>query len=384
MNTRKPYTFDRVVRIVIAISMTVCTIWLINTLKGVLLPFAVACLIAYLFEPFVQYNRSMLKLRGRTIAVFATLFEAVTLLSIIGYFICPMVADEINQMGVIIQNYSGNKTNIAFLPTGIDEILRRIIDFDAISKSFAGEEGMTILENALRTSWGIISDGVALVMGIFNWFLVVLYVVFIMLDYNNLNNSFRRLVPPRYRNITYKIGRDIKSSMNHYFRGQALVAGIVGVLFAIGFSIIDLPMAIAFGLFIGILNLIPYLQLISLIPAAALCLIYAVGEGADFWLIFWQTIAVYCIVQAIQDLILTPKIMGKAMGLNPAIILLSLSIWGTLLGLIGLIIALPLTTLILSYYNHYIIGDTSDHTPHWRRQQQDAIEKATGFPTDNE
>ena len=65
--------------------------------------------------------------------------------------------------------------------------------------------------------------------------------------------------------------------------------------------------------------------------------------------------AVYVIVQVIQDLFLVPKIMGKTMGLNPAIILLSLSIWGSLFGFIGLIIALPLTTLVLSYYNRYIL-----------------------------
>ena len=67
--------------------------------------------------------------------------------------------------------------------------------------------------------------------------------------------------------------------------------------------------------------------------------------------------AVYAIVQVIQDLFIVPKIMGKTMGLNPAIILLSLSVWGSLFGFIGLIIALPLTTLVLSYYNRYIIGE---------------------------
>ena len=74
--------------------------------------------------------------------------------------------------------------------------------------------------------------------------------------------------------------------------------------------------------------------------------------------------AVYIIVQCIQDLFLTPKIMGKAMGLNPAIILLSLSVWGTLLGFIGLIIALPLTTLLLAYYDQYISNqeDTTEAT----------------------
>ena len=72
-------------------------------------------------------------------------------------------------------------------------------------------------------------------------------------------------------------------------------------------------------------------------------------------MIFAEAIAVYCVAQAIQDLYLTPKIMGKAMGLNPAIILLSLSVWGTLLGFLGLIIALPLTTLLLAYYDEYLM-----------------------------
>ena len=72
-------------------------------------------------------------------------------------------------------------------------------------------------------------------------------------------------------------------------------------------------------------------------------------------MIFWESMAVYVVVQAIQDLYLTPKIMGKSMGLNPAIILLSLSIWGSLLGFMGLIIALPLTTLLISYYSLYVI-----------------------------
>ena len=114
-------------------------------------------------------------------------------------------------------------------------------------------------------------------------------------------------------------------------------------------------MAVAFGMFIGMLNMVPYLQLISLPIAALLCIVGYVDTGVDFWLIFWETMAVYIVVQAIQDLILTPKIMGKAMGLNPAIILLSLSIWGSLLGIMGMIIALPLTTLVLSYYVRYVV-----------------------------
>ncbi len=114
-------------------------------------------------------------------------------------------------------------------------------------------------------------------------------------------------------------------------------------------------MAILLGMFIGVLNMVPYLQLISIVPTALLCMVCSVDSGVGFWVIFAEAIAVYCVVQAIQDLYLTPKIMGKAMGLNPAIILLSLSIWGSLLGFLGLIIALPLTTLILAYYDQYLL-----------------------------
>ena len=134
---------------------------------------------------------------------------------------------------------------------------------------------------------------------------------------------------------------------------------LVGILFSIGFLIIGLPMGVVLGLFIGLLNLVPYLQLISLPVTAVLCIVGAITTGGSFWVLFWEAMAVYVVVQCIQDLLLTPKIMGKAMGLNPAIILLSLSVWGSLLGFLGLIIALPLTTLILSYYNLYIIQRTA-------------------------
>ena len=167
--------------------------------------------------------------------------------------------------------------------------------------------------------------------------------------------SFRQLVPYPHRRKVFQIFKDIEHAMNRYFRGQFFISMIVGVLFSIGFLIIGLPMGVVLGLFIGCLNMVPYLQLISLPITALLCLVSTVSTGVDFWAIFWESMAVYLIVQIIQDLLLTPKIMGRAMGLNPAIILLSLSIWGALLGFMGLIIALPMTTLVLSYYNIYII-----------------------------
>ena len=148
------------------------------------------------------------------------------------------------------------------------------------------------------------------------------------------------------------------------------------MLFSIGFYIIDFPAAIAFGMFIGILNLVPYLQVVSLVPMLLLSMIKAENTGGDFWVIFLSALIVLAIVQLIQDLILVPRIMGKRMNLNPAVILLSLSVWGHLLGVLGMIVALPLTTLLLGYIRRYHeIMDYTDIT------EEGALREAIGTAT---
>lgn len=346
----RPFTFDRVVRMLITLAVVIASIWLVNELRSVLLPFLVAWLVAYLLEPFVQYNRRLLGVRNRWLPILMTLFECVLIVVAVSVFIVPSILKEMHQVADFIRHYTENGTQISFVPDSLHRFIRESIDFERISKELTRQD----IQSLFDTLGSFIAGGYSFVLGVFNWFIVLLYVVFIMLDYEKLLKGFRRMVPPKYRETTFRIFGDVKDSMNHYFRGQALVAFIVGILFSIGFSIIGLPMAIVLGLFIGLLNMVPYLQLISLIPSTLLCLVCSVDSDVDFWSIWWATMAVYIIVQCIQDLFLTPKIMGKAMGLNPAIILLSLSVWGTLLGFIGLIIALPLTTLLLAYYDQYI------------------------------
>lgn len=355
MNERQPFTFDRAMRLIIVVALIFCAVWLVKILKDVLLPFLVASLIAYLFEPFVQHNRKLLQLKSRGVAVFVTLFEALFFVVMICYFVAPLIAEELHNMAAILRNYASSKNTVSILPAELQHMLRRSLDYQKLNELLSKQEWMNLIQQSLKAMWNVISGGWTMVLSIFSWLVVVLYVVFIMLDYENLGRGVRSLIPRRMQPVMLRVGHDIAINMNRYFRGQSLIALLVGILFAIGFSIVGLPMAIVLGLFIGVLNLVPYLQIVSILPTAFLCLVYAVGGGGEFWSLFWECMIVYCVVQAIQDLILTPRIMGKTMGLNPAIILLALSVWGTLLGFIGLIIALPLTTLIISYYRHYII-----------------------------
>ena len=181
---------------------------------------------------------------------------------------------------------------------------------------------------------------------------------FILLDYEYLTDNWIRIFPKKVRPFWQEVMNDVEKALNAYIRGQGLVALSMGILFCIGFTIIDFPMAIGLGILIGIMDLVPYLHTFALIPTAFLALLKAADTGQNFWIILASAVAIFIIVQIIIDMVITPKIMGKAMGLNPAILLLSLSVWGALLGFIGLIIALPLTTLLIAYYQRYVTRDT--------------------------
>ena len=217
------------------------------------------------------------------------------------------------------------------------------------------------IRDVLPQVWAIFTQSVNVVVSIFTSFIILLYTFFILLDYEAIAKGWIKLVPVKHRDTTIKIVNDVQEGMNKYFRGQAVVAFCVGILFSIGFLIIDFPLAIGLGLFIGALNLVPYLQIIGFIPTIVLAILKAADTGGNFWIIIASALAVFIIVQAIQDGFIVPRVMGKITGLNPAIILLSLSIWGSLMGMLGMIIALPLTTLMLSYYQRFIINREKIH-----------------------
>ena len=184
--------------------------------------------------------------------------------------------------------------------------------------------------------------------------ITLLYMFFILLDYEYLSDNWIRIFPKKYRPFWQELMGDAKVALSNYIRGQGLVALIMGILFCIGFTIIDFPMAIGLGIMIGIMDLVPYLHTFALIPTVLLALLKSADTGQSFWIILAGALIVFIVVQLICDMVVTPKVMGSAMGLNPAILLLSLSVWGALLGFIGLIIALPLTTLLIAYYQRYV------------------------------
>ena len=359
----KKITFDSFIRGIITLLIVIGILYLVNYLSSVLLPFFIAWIIAYMTYPMVTFFQYQLRVKNRVVSILITMVVLLVLLTLAFVGLVPPIIEEFGKLKGLLTTYFIEGSQQAHIPGTIANFIKEHIDMIQIQNSLNEENIANMLRNILPKAWNIFTHSVNLIVSIFAAFIVLLYTFFILLDYETIANGWVGLVPIKYREVTVRIVNDVKEGMNRYFRGQAFVALCVGILFSIGFLIIDFPMAIGLGLFIGALNLVPYLQVIGLLPTILLAMLKAADTGGNFWLILLAAMAVFAVVQTIQDGFIVPRVMGKITGLNPAIILLSLSIWGSLLGMLGMIIALPLTTLMLSYYQRFIINREDIYNP---------------------
>ena len=352
---QKKYDLDRVVRLVLTVISIGVGIWLVNYLSPVLIPFVVGFILAYIIEPLVEWLQRKAHIRMRAVAVVVALVIVIAVIAGLLWLVIPYLVDEFGAMSKQLAAYAKSSLNIPYIPAEINDFIQRYIDVEKINEIFSKQEWMDVINKAVSGAWSVVGGTMSVIFNIVSWFIVLLYMFFILLDFNKLSRAFKAAIPRKYRRMALRIFGDVADTMSRYFRGQAAVSFFVGVIFAIEFYIIGLPMAIAFGLFVGLLNMVPYLQLISIPIAAFLCLVATAATGGSFWVMFGWVILAYIICQVIQDMVLIPTIMKNQMGLNPAIIFLSLSLWVYVLGFIGLIIGLPLTTLIISYYCEFVL-----------------------------
>lgn len=360
-------TFDRdtIIRGIISLAVFVALFLLIKRLSGVLLPFLVSFVIAYMLAPIVDFFQHKCCLKNRVLSVIVTLVLAVGIVVGAVAALTPAINREMTTLSESAKEFAMNFNANKYLPDQLSEELTDFVsnmDFNAI---LSNPDIQQTIKNLVPKLGSWISSGLSTLAGLAVVFVCLLYIIFLLIDYEKISKNWANYVPERYRHNIQTLMSDLDKHMNGYFRGQALIAFIVGILFAIGFQIIGLPMGIAMGLIIGVFNLIPYMQALGIPPCILLGLIQSAETGRPVWVIALCITAVFCIVQSIQDLVLTPKIMGNVTGMGPAMILLCLSIWGSLLGIVGMIIALPITTLLVSYYKRFVlhIDDNQADTP---------------------
>ena len=346
---------------------------MLKALYGVLLPFLVSLLLAYILDPIVGFFQNKCNIRNRALAVIVTLLVIIGLITAAISIIVPEaktqyhVAEKAFAQYISdfnIDNYVSRETQAKFFKYKGEWNLQEFLARDDISQGIK-EFGPKVL------NW--LSGGLSALGSLLMVFLGLMYLIFLMIGFPKIRANWSSYVPERYRDKARILVHDVDRNMNAYFRGQGLVALLVGILFALGFCLIGMPMGIAMGLIIGVLNLVPYMQVLGIPPCILLCLVQSAQTGRPVWLTLLCMALVFVVVQTLQDMVLTPKIMGKLTGMGPAAILLSLSIWGALFGVIGMIIALPLTTLGISYYKRFIAKQaaaepSAEKTPASRRK----------------
>ncbi len=354
----KEITFDRFVRILAVVLIILAVLWLVNYLSAVLLPFFVGWVLAYLLNPLVNFVEHKMHVPTRALSIIVALLFVAIMVAAVIYFIVPPMIEQFQRLGEVTVKYLNQKS----VNGDFAEMIRNwmVENQERIREFFRSPDFTEALKVSMPKLFAFIGKTANVVISVVASCITLLYMFFILLDYDKLSNGWVRIFPKSARPFWQDLMKDAAAALNNYIRGQGMVAFCMGVMFCIGFTIIDFPMAIGLGILIGIMDMVPYLHTFALIPTAFLALLKAADTGQNFWIIFGSAVLVFIVVQIITDMVTTPKIMGNAMGLNPAVLLLSISVWGTLLGFIGLIVALPLTTLIIAYYERYVTKDYLD------------------------
>ena len=348
----KEITFDKFIRWAGIVTLVIAVLYITNYLSEVLLPFFIAWFFAYLLYPVVKFIENKLHVKVRAISILLAMGAAIAIVGGVIWLIIPPMIDQFDKLGEVLTRWVHQTTHTNNLTMLIKEWLQD--NQTTIERFLKSKDFSDALKTTMPKVFSVVSQTATVLMSIVASMITLLYMFFILLDYETLTANWVRIFPKKNRPFWSALMKDVERELNNYIRGQGMVALCMGIMFCIGFTIIRFPMAIGLGILIGIMDLVPYLHTFALIPTAFLAMLKAADTGQNFWVVFGLAVLVFCVVQVITDMVVTPKIMGKAMGLNPAILLLSLSIWGALLGFLGLIVALPLTTLLIAYWQRYV------------------------------
>jgi predicted PurR-regulated permease PerM len=204
------------------------------------------------------------------------------------------------------------------------------------------QNGDIIVSRLWNWAWSLIQHLWSF-FGLLGYLVVTPVVTYYLLrDWKQMLSRMVALIPPARRDSTVSFVTRYDKALGGFIRGQLIEATLVGVLTALGLTLLGVPNALLLGVTSGILNIIPYLGIVlSAIPALVVALTMADPLSG-----LWRVGLVYAVVQFIDGSVTGPKIVGDSAGLHPLWIMLALAIGGALLGFIGLILAVPIAILV--------------------------------------
>lgn len=334
--------------------------WVLQATGAVLAPFALAAVVAYVLSPLA--GKMEQKLSPATTAALLVLLIFALLLAL-PLALVPIISAQLNNLLGILPNLverAGNWLGDA-QPHVVEQL--RALDLTALARRASGAIQADSATSAAATVFGFFGKGVAAIVGFFTFLLITPLAAFYFLrDRNIIAGGLADSLPPRMRDETMIVVHDLNNVLGEFMHGQLSVIAVMVVLYSAMLWFAGLDFAMTIGVISGVLVFIPYLGFIVGIALATLVAVSQFESWSDFILIW----ALMGAGTTIESVFITPWLVGERIGLHPVLVLLSLLVFGNLLGLVGVLAALPLAALLLVLFRHlrrrYINSDFYGHS----------------------
>lgn len=315
------------------LSLTVAVGFLM-VFRSILLPFIAGMALAYFLDPVADWFER----RGfsRLMATLAILITFIALFAIALIVLIPILVTQAADLGGRIPGYITQLQSLlmsesTLLPSWISDQLGQI------KESFAAllKEGAGLVGTIFQQIW---NSGMAL-LDIAALFVVTPVVAFyLLLDWDNMVEKVDKWTPRDHVGTVRYLAKQIDATIAGFVRGQGSVCIILGVIYAVGLSIVGLNFGLLIGLFAGLISFIPY---VGSMVGLVLALVVAVVQFWPDFVMIGAVIAVFVVGQFFEGNILQPRLVGKSVGLHPVWLMFALFAFGALFGFVGMLIAVP-------------------------------------------
>ncbi len=336
------------VRMLIGVTTFCAILYISYLIRDILIPLFLAFLVAYVLDPVIDWFEK--HGRSRMIGIAASLVLVVLLVAGLSAYTFPKM---IGQMRDLVQS-----ENLEEFKTWMDDKVRPISDpfADQIHDLFEPARIREAIQNNLQslesyagqigsTAFGIIGSlgaGAMSAIGfVLNVFVFGIVTIYLLRDFDTIVEKASSLIPSKIHSRTTDIFRRIDINLRTFLRGQMTVCLILSSIYSVGLLIFGVPFAIPIGFIGGFGNIIPYIgMLLGLVPACIMALV----EHQDLFHLL-AAIGVFAVGQLLEGTVITPKIVGDKLGLNPVVVILAILIFGKLMGFLGIILAVPIAAV---------------------------------------
>ena len=261
-----------------------------------------------------------------------------------GIFLVPILSIQTENLAENIPVYIGIFQDwlrpLLDMVRGLDPVKVEEILNEGLSRF--GELPMKALQFSGKLLWGSISNLFNIILMVANLVIIPVVMFYLLRDFDSINEKLLALVPPRFQIKTKETVVEIDQVLSSFVRGQLMVVGLMGVMYAIGLFLCDTPMSLSLGLMAGLVNLVPYLGLVlGFAPAALLTFMHT-----QEWIPVVGVAGVFAFVQAMEGMVITPRVVGENIGLHPVAVIFAVLLGGELFGLVGMILGVPIVAVL--------------------------------------